>query len=77
MIEDRLFDCFVGLKLSREVNKQLNQFCGRSGFGRSKIVRLALLDFLGFTQGNRRQIEKIIKIKATSGYGNFLLEAIP
>ena len=55
---ERLFHFFVGVKIPRELNTRLNKFSGKTGLGRSKILRLALIDFLTGSNLKRRELDR-------------------
>jgi metal-responsive CopG/Arc/MetJ family transcriptional regulator len=52
---------FIGVRITRQLNERLNKFCGGSQIARSKVLRLALQDFLNGSNDNRKELDRSVK----------------
>lgn len=48
-------------RIPRDLNSQLNEFCGKTGLFRSQVERLAVADFIGNTNRNRQHIARLLR----------------
>jgi len=54
----------VGLRITPDMNSKLNKFAGRfRGLDRSKIMRLALIDFITGSNLKRRELDKFERLQ--------------
>lgn len=64
----------LNLRITERMNSELNQLAGQSGQDRSKIVRLALIDFFNNSHKFRSKLNHSVKVKALSGHATIIQE---
>jgi len=53
----------VVFRINQDINSRLNKLSGKFGIDRSKIIRLALIDFLTGSNLKRRELDKFERLQ--------------